>query len=323
MKTNPFAVNANLLKRTGAAVLDLFLWLTASLFLLSYLFGPLYDAQYGTSQLSREFVAYQEESFLFKTNDETNQLVNLDLDDVPTALINYYSEFKNGKSYTLNNPEFKFEYSIEWFNINVLKVTESESLFTLVNSDIDVLAVVKPDVKIFQSIELNEFYTDAYRQALLDFNTYPPFSSLVNLINGYFLEIIGYSSLVSFIIFYVLVPLVAKQGQTLGKRASQLIVVNDKGYFVQWWQLPLRSLVLAGTLFTALYTIFGSLLLSYTLMVFTKHYRSANDFIALTRVVDKKASVIFVDEQSMLSYEHQLTKDQPSSLDAQVNPYLK
>jgi uncharacterized RDD family membrane protein YckC len=119
------------------------------------------------------------------------------------------------------------------------------------------------------------------------------------------------------------VPLVARQGQTLGKRASQLIVVSDKGYVMQWWQLPLRSLVLAATLFTALYTIFGSLLLSYTLMVFTRYYRSANDFIGLTRVVDKKASVIFKDEQGMLAYEHQLTKDQPTSLDAQVNPYLK
>jgi hypothetical protein len=58
-------------------------------------------------------------------------------------------------------------------------------------------------------------------------------------------------------------------------------------------------------------------------MVFTKQYRSANDFIALTRVVDKKASVIFVDEQSMLAYEHQLTKDEPSSSDVKPSPYLK
>jgi uncharacterized RDD family membrane protein YckC len=101
------------------------------------------------------------------------------------------------------------------------------------------------------------------------------------------------------------------------------MVVNDKGYFMQWWQLPVRSLVLAVTLVTAIYTIFGSLLLSYTLMVFTKHYRSANDYLALTRVVDKKASVIFIDEQSMLAYEHQLTKDQPTSLDLQPNKYLK
>jgi hypothetical protein len=57
--------------------------------------------------------------------------------------------------------------------------------------------------------------------------------------------------------------------------------------------------------------------------VFTKHYRSANDFIGLTRVVDKKASKIFIDEQSMLAYEHQLTKDEPTSLDAKPSPYLK
>jgi uncharacterized RDD family membrane protein YckC len=318
MKSNPFAVNANLLKRTGAAVLDLFLWLMASLLLLSYLFGPLYDAQYGTSQLSREFVAYQEASYLYSTDEETNQLVNLDLDEVPSALYSYYSMFKDGKVYLAS--EQAFEFSVAWYNDNVLKVTTSDSLFTLVNGDANVLAIVKPGV---EEIELEEFYTEAYRQALIDFNTFPPFSSLVNLINGYFLEIIGYSALVSFILFYLIVPLIAKQGQTFGKRASQLMVVNDKGYFMRWWQLPVRSLVLAVTLFTALYTIFGSLLLSYTLMVFTKFYRSANDFIALTRVVDKKASVIFTDEQNMLAYEHQLTKDQPTSLDVKPSPYLK
>ncbi len=318
MKLNLFAVNANLLKRTGAAVLDLFLWLMTSLLLLSYLFGPLYDAQYGTSQLSREFVVYQEASYLYATNEETNQLVNLDLADLPTAIYDYYSIFKDGKVYEPNTPAF--EFSNAWFNEEILEVSASGSIFELVDADVNVVAVIKANT---EQITIDEFYTEAYREALIDFNTYPPFSSLVNLINGYFLEIIAYSALVSFIIFYIIIPLFAKQGQTLGKRASQLMVVNDRGYFIQWWQLPVRSLVLAVTLYTAIYTIFGSLLLSYTLMVFTKHYRSANDFLGLTRVVDKKASVIFIDEQSMLAYEHQLTKDQPTSLDAKPSPYLK
>jgi uncharacterized RDD family membrane protein YckC len=318
MKLNPFAVSANLLKRTGAAVLDLFLWLMTSLLLLSYLFGPLYDAQYGTSQLSREFVGFQEASYLYTTDEDTNQLVNLDLVELPAAIYSYYADFKNGKVYAPNTPAF--EFSIGWFNEDILNVSTSGSIFELVNEDANVVAVIKANT---EQITIDEFYTQAYRDALIDFNTYPPFSSLVNLINGYFLEIIGYSALVSFIIFYFLIPLFSKQGETLGKRASQLVVVNDKGYFIQWWQLPIRSLVLAVTLYTAIYTIFGSLLLSYTLMVFTKQYRSANDFIGLTRVVDKKASVIFVDEQSMLAYEHQLTKEEPSSLDAKPSPYLK
>jgi hypothetical protein len=193
MKINPFAVNANLLKRTAAAVLDLFLWIMTSLLLLSYLFGPLYDAQYGTSQLSREVFAYQQASYLYATNEETNQLVNLDLQDVPTAIYSYYSNFKDGKVYTAGQPSF--EFSVAWFNTNVLNVTAADSLFTLVNGDIDVLAVAKPDIEL---VDLNEFYTDAYRQALIDLNTYPPFSSLVDLINRYFLEIIGYSALISF-----------------------------------------------------------------------------------------------------------------------------
>lgn len=318
MKLNPFAVNANLLKRTGAAVLDLFLWLASSLLLLSYVFGPLYDAQYGTSELSRQFVAYQEASYLYATDEETNQLVNLSVEEIPNAIYSYYDTFKDGKVYAPSEPAF--EFSVAWFNEEILNVDSPESLFALVNDDINILAVAKDGI---EQIDLDEFYTQAYREALTDFNAYPPFSSLVSLINGYFLEIIGYSALLSFIVFYLFVPLLGKQGQTFGKRVSQLLVVNDKGYTMAWWQLPVRSLVLAGTMYAAIYTIFGSLLLSYTLMVFTKFYRSANDFIGLTRVVDKKTSVIFKDEQAMLAYEHQLTKDQPTAFDKQPNPYLK
>lgn len=301
MKTNSFAVPANLLKRTGAAVLDLFLWLMSSLILLSYVFGPLYDAQYGTTQLSDQFVAYQEASYLYATDEVSNQLVNLDLADVPDAIYQYYSMFKDGKVYEPSEPAF--EFSIAWYNTNVLNVLEADPIFELINTDIDVLAVLKDGVT---QTQIDAFYTESYRLALIDFNTYPPFASLVALINGYFIEIIGYSSLLSFFIFYILVPLLLKQGVTLGKKASGILVVNDKGYTMKWWQLPLRSLVLAATLVTALYTIFGSLLLSYTLMVFTKGYRSANDFLAMTKIVDQKTSKIFNDEQSLLAYEHQL-----------------
>ncbi|MFZ9782344.1 MAG: RDD family protein, partial [Bacilli bacterium] len=180
-----------------------------------------------------------------------------------------------------------------------------------VNNDLTVLAVVKDGI---DQTDLDGFYTEAYRQALIDFNTYPPFNSLVALINGYFIEIIIYSVSISFVIFYLILPLSLKRGQTLGKRLSGLIVVNDKGYAMQWWQLPLRSVVLGVTLFTALYTVFGSLLLSYTLMVFTKGYRSANDFLGLTKIVDGKTSKIFKTESEMLAYEHTLTSQESDQL---------
>ena len=301
MRLNPFAMNANLMKRTGAAVLDLFLWIIGSFLLLSYVFGPLYDLEFGTSQLSNQFVAYQEASYLYRTDEETDQLVNLDLEDVPDALFNYYSIFKDEKVFETGEPAFAFTTS--WFNTTVLKVDESDAIFELVNGDTNVVAVLKDGV---DDLDRDAFYTDAYRNALIDFNTYPPFNSLVALINRYFLEIIGYSALISFILFYLAIPLGFKQGQTLGKMASRLVVVNDKGYAMKWWQLPIRSVVFAITLYTAIFTIFGTILLSYTLMVFTKFFRSGNDFVASTRIIDKKNSVVFLDEQGLRAYEYQL-----------------
>lgn len=59
MEQNQFAVNGNLLKRSGAAILDFIVFTLVSLFLISSAIGPFYDSQYDTSSLSEQFTTYQ------------------------------------------------------------------------------------------------------------------------------------------------------------------------------------------------------------------------------------------------------------------------
>jgi uncharacterized RDD family membrane protein YckC len=313
MRLNPFAINANLLKRTGAVVFDLFLWIVGSLLLLRYVFAPLYEIDYGMSQLSNQSNSFLVASYLYKNYEGTNQIINVELEDYPESIYNYYSIFKDGKVFEAG--EAPFEFTIAWYNTTILEVEETTSLFELVGGDINVVALLKDNV---ENIDRDEFYTDAYRDALIDLVTYPPISALISLINRYSLEMISYSTVISFFTFYLAIPIALKKGQTLGKKATSLMVVNDKGYVMKWWQLPIRSIVFGWTLFsglflpiplppiTTIFACFATILLSYTLMAFTKFFRSGNDFVASTRIVDKKSSLIFKDEQALRAYEYRL-----------------
>jgi uncharacterized RDD family membrane protein YckC len=298
MNQNTFAVNANLLKRTGAAALDFLFFISSSLLLISYVFGPIYDQQFGTAQLATELSAYQQASYLYVEDSETNQLRNLSLDEAPTGIYQYYADFKNQKIYPPSTEPFVF--TVAWYNENILEINQADSLFVLDQEDVNLLAIVKTGVT---EESLNSFYTEAYRTALIDLGQYPPFSELVTLINRYFLEVVSYSTAIAVLVYYLLIPLLLKDGQTLGKKTLGLAVVNQYGYRVQWWQMLVRFLVLLITFYTAPISVFGSILISYTLMIFSKRNRSANDFLAFTRVIQMKQSLIFKDEKAFEEYQ--------------------
>lgn len=304
MNQNPFAVNANLLKRTGAAILDFVFFITSSLLLLSYVFGPLYQQQYNTSALADELTAYQLASYLYVEDTDTDLLRNLTDAEMPLGIYQYYAQFKDGKLYQPDTPVFDF--SIPWFNENVLKINDSDAIFTLNQGDPTVVAIAKVGVS---STDLAVFYQAAYRTALTDFNQYPPFSSLVTLINQYFLEVVMWSMGVAMVFYYLLMPLALRNGQTIGKKVLGLAVVTKAGYRIQWWQPLVRFLVMVITFFTAPATVFGSVLISYTLMVFSKKNRSGNDFLAQTSVIFLKQSLVFANEEGLLAY--QKTLDNP------------
>lgn len=307
MKNNPYLVNANLLKRTGAAFFDFVIFIIFSLVFLSYIFGPLYDRQFGTVALSNQLTALQEASYLYTEDETTNQLRSLTIEEMPEGIYQYYAEFKNNKIYL--EEEGPFIFSITWFNEFILEVNETTSLFILNPQQPGGVAIVKDGVS---ETDLNTFYNNAYRDALIDLNTYPVFIDLVNLVNRYFVEVLLFSAGLSLLITYLLFPLLFKDGQTLGKRTLGLAVVHVHGYPLKWWQSILRMVVLGITYYTAPFTVLGSLLISYTLMVFTKNNRSGHDYLSWSRVINKKQSLIFKTEHELLAYQKNL--EQSSSV---------
>ncbi len=304
MEQNQFAVNGNLLKRSGAAILDFIVFTLASLFLISSAIGPFYDNQYNTSQLSEQFTSFQLASYLYDEDETTNQVLFVSNGDIPDAIYNYYSEFKNGKVYLEETDPFVFSNS--WYNETILKINDEGTFFELDQADTTLRAIERNDLSEDEQALLLNFYTNAFNDALADLAQYEPYVSLAQQINQFFIEILAIAASISVLLFYFLIPLLLKEGRTLGKLALGLSVVNKDGYHVAWWQHLLRFIGLTITFVLAIYTILGSILVSYTFMIFTKNYRSLHDFLAMTRVIDRKQSLIFTKEAQLLDYKASL-----------------
>ena len=298
MKNNTFTVNANLFKRSSAAILDFIVFVVLGLSLISFVIGPIYDNNFDTSSLSEEFLALQKASALYVENEDSNQVLLVESENYPTVVYQYYSEFKNNKM--MGEETLPFVFSNAWFNTTILEVNASDSLFELVNGDLTLVAVPKAAVT---SADITAFYTVAYDNALKDLAQYAPYRELAREINRYFIEILSIAFLISGILLYLIIPLLTKHSQTLGKLVLGLSVVTKEGYTLALWQKVIRFIILMATFVLAIYTVFGSILISYTFMIFTKNYRSIHDFVSFTKVVDDKQSKIFKTEANLLSYE--------------------
>jgi uncharacterized RDD family membrane protein YckC len=308
MKINPYVANANLIKRTGAATFDFFLFAGIGISLISLVFGPIYNQQFNTSTLTDNLLAYQRASFLYVEDPQTEQLIQLEAEQMFQGVYDYYAQFKVGKTFPTSDAPFVFSNS--WFNTDVLKTDETTSYYQLDNDDANRLAIVKPNL---DASVLSQFHSNIYQAALTDFATYPEVATLVTAINRYFLEVFLWSAGLSVLFVYIVLAMIMGNGRTLGKVIFNLDLVTPQGYLMQWWQVPLRGLGFTIILFTAPISAFFSILIAYTMMVFSKQYRTPHDWLASTRLVDRKKSLIFKDEAALDRYEatHPVVIDAP------------
>ncbi len=311
---NKHIIHANLAKRSGAAILDfimaLLLWLT----LITYVFAPIYNELYDTRTLQDDYTAIQLESQLYVTDPETEAVTYVATAAVPAAIYDYYAEFKDGKTYIDETDAFLF--TNQWYNETILKIGSTDPDVTvLFEYDVDGLEVPDPSLPGVPKADVEEatltsFYAAAYSAAQIDLSGYTPYAELAALISKYSLEILIFSGLIAISIFYLAVPLILKNGQTLAKKMLNLGVTTNKGYKLKWWQTVVRFVAFAAEIVLSVYTILGAILISYTLMIFTKNNRSAHDFIAQTAVVNLKTSLLFANEEEVAAYENKLAADE-------------
>lgn len=334
-------VRPSTVKRALVALADLALFLFVALGVFAA--GQAIANQTGTgSTLRHNIESYQLDSGLYYAGEDGeakpyDNLASYEL--YQEKLVYFYTVYLVTKA-----PQgYQENYDVYWYNVNVLGLEDAlgkykgatvsepgystgKTLFEYVlagdSPQYDILGIPraelhedgdpnKPLTATAKSRLLSFFYDPAKRNCYYnagqrlyysefyqkDLNAYQIVTSVAPAVVG-----IVFSGLV----FYVLFPLIFKDGQTLCKKAFGLGVIGAGGYKAKKSQIVLRQLpaiLLGGVLFAfisfriAVMIASGVLLLSYILAIATKSNQALHDFLAFTIVVDEKESLFYANKE--------------------------
>lgn len=112
------------------------------------------------------------------------------------------------------------------------------------------------------------------------------------------------------LIFFLILPLCLKDGQTIGKLAFGLSVVKIDGFRVGFKEKIIHQLFVAllGLFILLPWSTIGILLyfllaaVDYMVLVMSKTHQSLHDRLAKTMVISKKESLVFDNEEAMAEY---------------------
>lgn len=238
----------------------------------------------------------------------------------------------------------KSDFTISWFNTYVLGIDvepdkeSSECYFTYVkNADEtynkDVLGVPKTtryDPLQAKAVEITA--TDLakqvglkYQEAFYSLMSQPFYAKLTTEINFYSTLILFVAYLPSSIVFYIVIPLLSKNGKSLAKRILGLALANIDGYKYKKYQIVMRYIPFFITLCATLFIPWGNIMIALivpTVIILTSggitlaspKRCSLHDYLARTIVINEKASTLFNDvfeEDEAIALEEGREKEEP------------
>ena len=251
-------------------------------------------------------------------------LTGLNIKDGLEASLDYDKEIKVDNNYYLPQDY----YTVAYFNEEILglpkpgEIGHSDYFIYQSNGeekDYTKIGVVSPDFieevqingvatkRLKNDTKLTKMLNNIYNDAIKVFYKQKSIKNATSVINNTNTVLMLVSTLPTFFIFYVLLPLLSPFGQTLGKRLLSLGVTDSNGYLVKKWRTLLRAVPLLGVviyicLVNSLYYQFliplFIALISSGIYVFTPKRRALRDIVAGTAVIKlEKNTVIYEDEK--------------------------
>ena len=235
------------------------------------------------------------------------------------------------------------EFDVAWFNLNVLEIgkKDSENYFEYAKTgevdDLTKIGVKKEGVsddivRVFLS-------KDKYVAAIsIDFANISNVKS-TNL-EYMFYSVLSFtiSSFIAGTIVYIILPLIFKEGRTLGKKIFHLALANADGYrfsnsrlfmrFMPFFIVDLSLLILMQfSLYVVLSIIMVLMLVSFALSMASPKKMALHDLTAQTIVVDLKDSIIFdtieEEENFILKEDHAFIEEMTINDENGEEPELK
>ena len=314
----------NLWKRVGARLIDFILsiGLTCAIF-----FGAVYPATFNqakyTENLERMGEIYQN-SGLYIVSSKGNYTSIGAFTSINTleelTSITLYSDGEEFKDVNLTKQLYDFyttkfvdyggdhNFTLDTFKSMILKVGSQESNIKDFTFDNNVFTYTLIDSE--QEYETVTFVKDAFLNAanivisteevtkLSAENENLMYSSLYYLIPIF----IGFS-----LIFELLIPLFSPEGKSIGKFIFKLGILTKDGYELSKYKLVIRWLAyLVLEIALGILTVGGTILISYTMLMFNKKKRVLHDYVAGTMVVDTKTLFYFKNAEEERRFQERM-----------------
>lgn len=171
-------------------------------------------------------------------------------------------------------------------------------------------------------------YTDAYEALTKDQQAMHAYSMMVNLT----LVITSISILVGYLILEFAVPMLLRNGQTLGKKIFGIGVMRTDGIRITTVQLFIRTIlgkytietmvpvlvvmmIFFGTIGVMGTILIAALALIQLILLTTRNHSLIHDALAGTVVIDMASQMIFETEEEMIEYKKQIAADQSARQD--------
>lgn len=187
------------------------------------------------------------------------------------------------------------------FHIMVLDMNKAETNFDFVMDGTIVTSYhFKPNLT---NQEKQDVWADLYNEAIGEFENSQVYQTAKTPLSYYLFASAAVSLFIGALPPFLIMPLLLKNGQTIGKYFVGLALVSDKGYQVKTWQVVVRYLTLGGLELGASVPLYAiPLFLSSAAVTITVGGRSFHDFLAKTYVVDARESQIFPNEKDEARY---------------------
>lgn len=203
-------------------------------------------------------------------------------------------------------------YTEKWFNQEIIKIGgEGDAYFETINIHLPVS--IKDGV---DKEKANEYLKNCLNNATADMYYRSYYQNINNSLKGIQIFITIPPYLLVMLIVYLIIPLITRDGESIGKKFCHIALCNLKGYRVQKRQIVFRffiffvlmtlSLFVVGIGLTSFATLGIGALLMFIVVLVNKKHKAIHDFAAMTLVIDAKTSVWFASQEDELKRSKEL-----------------
>lgn len=310
----------HIVKRALAIIMDGCVAIFAFFSLVYFVFSPIANKAMHYRELTDKASKFQLDSHLYVKLDEesSSNYALFDINEKQFEKVEEKLEIEDGVSFLKDK--------LHYYYLNFKTGNVEDGLFFADDYNVEIsqedgskILPVNYYTEDWFANKFNEVTTIkdcllATEEAALDFGEY--YAPLQKEIMKRELFIIIPSYVISFGCFFILVPLLYKNGETFGKKILHLGFVTKDGYSVQKRQIVTRQLfifvliTIAAFGFTVGFGSLTTLMFGVALYVIataiSKSWRSVADYLAYTQLINTRDSVWFDDPKAEQEKEQQV-----------------